>query len=94
MGGVGKTELALQYARRYGDAFAGGVCWLRGVEPIGAQIVGFARDYLGPGGAGADGGAGGLVPATVAGGGGSAGSGADGGGRCAGLWGAEGAAAE
>ncbi len=46
MGGVGKTELALQYARRRGDAFPGGVCWLRGVEPIVSQIVGFARDYL------------------------------------------------
>lgn len=47
MGGVGKTELALQYARRYGDAFAGGMCWLRGVEPIASQIISFARDYLG-----------------------------------------------
>ncbi len=47
MGGVGKTELAWQYARRRGDAFPGGVCWLRGVEPIAPQIVSFARDYLG-----------------------------------------------
>jgi len=47
MGGVGKTELALQYARRRGDAFPGGVCWLRGVEPIAPQMISFARDYLG-----------------------------------------------
>ncbi len=47
MGGVGKTELAWQYARRYGDAFPGGVCWLRGTEPIAPQMVSFARDYLG-----------------------------------------------
>ena len=46
MGGVGKTELALQYARRRGDAFPGGVCWLRGVEPIAPQIVSFAQEQL------------------------------------------------
>ncbi len=46
MGGVGKTELALQYARWRGEAFAGGVCWLRGIEPIASQIVGFAQAYL------------------------------------------------
>ena len=46
MGGVGKTELAWQYARRRGYAFPGGVCWLRGVEPIAPQIVSFARDSL------------------------------------------------
>ncbi len=46
MGGVGKTELAWQYARRDGNAFPGGVCWLRGVEPIAPQMVSFARDYL------------------------------------------------
>ncbi|MGB3294123.1 MAG: tetratricopeptide repeat protein [Phormidesmis sp.] len=46
MGGVGKTELAWQYARRRGDAFPGGVCWLRGVEPIAPQIVSFAQVYL------------------------------------------------
>ncbi len=46
MGGVGKTELAWQYARRRGDAFPGGVCWLRGVEPIAPQMISFARDYL------------------------------------------------
>jgi tetratricopeptide (TPR) repeat protein len=47
MGGVGKTELALQYAQRRGDAFPGGVCWLRGVTPIAPQIIGFADAHLG-----------------------------------------------
>ena len=44
MGGVGKTELALQYARRHLEDYAGGVCWLfvRGRE-AGQQIVEFAR---------------------------------------------------
>lgn len=39
MGGVGKTELALQYARRKSAFFSGGVCWLRGVAPIAPQII-------------------------------------------------------
>jgi hypothetical protein len=47
MGGVGKTELALQYALRAGDGFAGGVCWLRGVEPIAVQMERFAQEHLG-----------------------------------------------
>ena len=46
MGGVGKTELALQFAHRRGAAFVGGVCWLRGVEPIAPQIIEFAGDCL------------------------------------------------
>jgi hypothetical protein len=29
MGGVGKTELAIQYATQYTDAYPGGVCWLK-----------------------------------------------------------------
>lgn len=47
MGGVGKTELALQYAHAYKHLYAGGVCWLRakGVD-IGTQIVQFARSRL------------------------------------------------
>ncbi|MBD2295706.1 caspase family protein [Anabaena sphaerica FACHB-251] len=50
MGGVGKTELALQYALHYWEqgTYSGGVCWLRvRDENIGEQIVNFAQNYLG-----------------------------------------------
>ena len=53
MGGVGKTELAVQYAQqRWQEAFPGGVCWLsaRGAEgnaDIGTQIITFGKSYLG-----------------------------------------------
>ncbi len=43
MGGVGKTELAIQYAQGHAETYKGGICWLypkRG--DIGAQIVEFA----------------------------------------------------
>ncbi|AOW99266.1 hypothetical protein BJP34_07160 [Moorena producens PAL-8-15-08-1] len=48
MGGVGKTELALQYALKYQDNYPGGSCWLsvRGVD-LGTQIVRFGRTELG-----------------------------------------------
>ena len=48
MGGIGKTELALQYAYRSLDQaeYPGGVCWLRSREDVGIQIVGFARTHL------------------------------------------------
>ena len=46
MGGVGKTELALQYALRRGHIYPGGVCWLRGTEPIAPQMISFAQRYL------------------------------------------------
>ena len=32
MGGVGKTELAVQFARQRGDRFDGGVVWLAGAR--------------------------------------------------------------
>ncbi|HEY9824684.1 MAG TPA: NB-ARC domain-containing protein [Stenomitos sp.] len=50
MGGIGKTELALQYAiRAYRqERYPGGVCWLRSRgEEIATQIVSFARVNLG-----------------------------------------------
>ena len=48
MGGVGKTELALQYALRYQHNYPGGLCWfpVRGLD-LGTQIVNFARTKLG-----------------------------------------------
>ncbi|NES80878.1 MAG: tetratricopeptide repeat protein [Moorea sp. SIO2B7] len=48
MGGVGKTELALQYALRNQENYPGGLCWLqvRGAD-LGTQIVSFGRSRLG-----------------------------------------------
>jgi tetratricopeptide (TPR) repeat protein len=48
MGGIGKTELALQYALKHLELedYPGGVCWLRAREDVGLQIVAFARSHL------------------------------------------------
>jgi len=48
MGGVGKTELALQYGLKYLqlESYTGGVCWLRSGVNVGIQIVEFARRQL------------------------------------------------
>ena len=40
MGGIGKTQLAVEYAYRYADAYPDGVFWINATEPL-AQ--GFAR---------------------------------------------------
>ena len=47
MGGVGKTELAVQYALQYGDNYPGGICWLqvRGAD-VRTQIVEYGQVYL------------------------------------------------
>lgn len=47
MGGVGKTELALQYAFKYKQAYQGGVCWLQARSAdVGTQIIQFGRSRL------------------------------------------------
>ena len=44
MGGVGKTELATQYARKHGNDYHGGICWLnvRGTN-LAAGIIQFVQ---------------------------------------------------
>jgi tetratricopeptide (TPR) repeat protein len=45
MGGIGKTELAVQYARTHleQNTYPGGVVWLKAREDVASQIVLFAR---------------------------------------------------
>jgi tetratricopeptide (TPR) repeat protein len=49
MGGIGKTELALQYAYKHLDlqTYPGSVCWLGARQEVGTQIVSFAQTHLG-----------------------------------------------
>jgi len=47
MGGVGKTELAIQYAKTHLNSYPGGICWLNPKQgDIGLQLTNFARVYL------------------------------------------------
>jgi tetratricopeptide (TPR) repeat protein len=49
MGGVGKTELALQYAPSHQQqgTYPGGLCWLQAAQAdVGTQIISFARIQL------------------------------------------------
>ncbi len=47
MGGVGKTELAIQYAKAHVETYQGGICWLLVKSgDIGTQVVRFARSRL------------------------------------------------
>jgi tetratricopeptide (TPR) repeat protein len=48
MGGIGKTELALQYALRHlrSQDYPGAVCWLNARVDMGTEIVEFARTAL------------------------------------------------
>ncbi|MBW4685084.1 MAG: tetratricopeptide repeat protein [Komarekiella atlantica HA4396-MV6] len=47
MGGVGKTELALQYAIERRETYNGGLCWLLAkIGDVGIQVVQFARTQL------------------------------------------------
>ncbi|MBD1837321.1 tetratricopeptide repeat protein [Coleofasciculus sp. FACHB-501] len=43
MGGVGKTELATQYARQYLSSYTGGVCWLSAQGNAGTGIIRFVQ---------------------------------------------------
>ncbi|MBD2086083.1 tetratricopeptide repeat protein [Coleofasciculus sp. FACHB-542] len=43
MGGVGKTELATQYARQYLSSYVGGVCWLSAQGNIATDIIRFVQ---------------------------------------------------
>jgi tetratricopeptide (TPR) repeat protein len=47
MGGVGKTELAVQYARSHLNSYRGGVVWLNG-ERAGIELLNFARSHFFP----------------------------------------------
>ena len=48
MGGVGKTELVLQYAYQKLAAYPGGVCWVNiRAQDVGVGILEFARTQLG-----------------------------------------------
>lgn len=55
MGGIGKTELALQYAIKHRDqgTYPGGICWLEGSQNRGTQVVDFVQTRFG------------LVPARI-----------------------------
>ena len=48
IGGVGKTQLAVEFFYRYAFAFENGIFWIDGNDPAKwlEQIVGIARDYL------------------------------------------------
>ncbi|OKH59255.1 tetratricopeptide repeat protein [Scytonema sp. HK-05] len=47
MGGVGKTELATQYAHQHQAHYSGGVCWLNAKESnLAAEIVQLAQFYM------------------------------------------------
>ncbi len=46
MAGVGKTQLAIQYAKAYLNYYPGGICWLLARSDLGLQIVEFARSHF------------------------------------------------
>ncbi len=47
MGGVGKTELATQYARQHEADYPGGICWLNARDSnLAAEIVQFTQLYM------------------------------------------------
>ena len=47
MGGVGKTELATQYARTHEADYPGGICWLNARDTnLAAEILQFAQLHM------------------------------------------------
>ncbi|MFM9267285.1 tetratricopeptide repeat protein [Tychonema sp. BBK16] len=47
MGGIGKTELAIQYTNHYHQFYPGGICWVFAREfNIATQVIGFAQSRL------------------------------------------------
>ena len=47
MAGIGKSELALQYALSHLESYLGGICWIQARDTdIGIQIISFARSRL------------------------------------------------
>ncbi|ACK72245.1 NB-ARC domain protein [Gloeothece citriformis PCC 7424] len=47
IGGIGKTELALQYAINYQNEYPGGLCWLEArAGDVGSRLLSFARIHL------------------------------------------------
>jgi len=50
MGGVGKTELAIQYANCHRQTYQGGICWLQANNEnplkVGANVVALTRRYF------------------------------------------------
>ena len=46
MGGIGKTELAIQYAVMFLENYRGGICWLNAKEELVTQLLEFAQFHL------------------------------------------------